>query len=961
MRSLPSLLLAQVLLLQLFFALQCTTGQQTDSIVYHYDDESYVLRTGEGIQRRISGITNRTNKDFVLGGLFPIHTEDPNYDGGRCGTIRTDQEIEAMLFALDSINADNKLLPNLTVGYDIRDTCYSTNIGLDEAIDLIVASERIDIESCDCESVAANAANVSVAPTLGMVGALSSRVSVPVANLGRLFRIPQISYGSTSPLLNNRNRHSYFYRTIPPDDLQAKAMVELMLYFNWTHISTIYSNDAYGQPGIAELHKLADEKGICIDLNEPVEESFVSEDYERLVRKLIRSDANVVVIFAAHQNVEMILEKVSTTSARQRFTWIASDTWARSLPIARRFNETVAGMFGVSPLSPNVQEFTNYLSQLTVASNVRNPWYKDLFAAFANCSLETNLRNSCNRNQSITELQNFHQSVYVSQVIDAVYTFAHALQNFLSENCEQPLFWNRVNNSCWGQRRQLNGSALLEYIAAVNITSPTDSDGRIIFNHLGNVEGKYELLNYQVHGVGMSHEFDFYQVGIWDSSVSNDSQLAALQFNTGVVFEFGLNSSGNIVSRPQDSQCTVCTRGQYHQPVVSSCCGTCLPCLRQNYSDDPTASSCKNCSELGEMWGNNPTEGSDSCVQIPETHLRFSHPLSVVVMIFSILGLLCTAAVVIIFAVYWKTPIIKSSGREQMILLLIGITLSFILGFIYVSPPVLGVCVIQRIGVWIVFSLMFGALFVKILRVARIFHNKSSLTHLRFIESKYQVLFTLLIMMGQIVLFTVPSIASQVPAIDRKLRLDNQDTSHVPEIVLTCNRDPIVFLVLSALYESAIIIASTILGVISFKYPANFNEAKFVSFCTFALLVFWLTFALIPTYFTAQSNQELQSAATSLAVTLSAFAVLVCLFGRQVFILVFHRKHNIPEKKKPSNIPTHSECSKSTGITQMTTSNESRETKEAKTRGRHNIPYRGYPGWRELSLYRLYIIRQVHN
>ena len=924
--------------------------------MYHYEDKSQVLRTGEGTQRRVSGISDRTDKDFILGGLFPIHAEDPNFGGGRCGSIRTDQEIEAMLFALDSINADSELLPNLTVGYDIRDTCYSTNIGLDEAIDLIIASERIVIESCDCESVVANAANVSVAPTLGVVGALASRVSVPVANLGRVFRFPQISYGSTSPRLNNRNRHSYFYRTIPPDDLQAKAMVELMLYFNWTHISTIYSNDEYGQPAIAELHKLADEKGICINLNEPVEESFVSEDYERLVQRLVSSDANVVVIFAAQQIAEKILEKVSATSASQRFTWVASDTWARSLTTARKFNETVAGMFAVSPLSPNVEEFTNYLSQLTVASNVRNPWFKDLFAAFDNCSLDMLSSNSCTRNQSITELQNFHQSVYVSQVIDAVYTFAHALQNFLSENCEQPLFWNRVNNSCQGQRRQLNGSTLLEYIATVNFTSTTDPDGRIMFNHLGNVEGKYEILNYQARDVGTSREFDFYQVGIWDSSVSNDSQQAALQLNTTTAFQFGLNSSGNVAYTPQDSQCTVCTRGQYHQPVVSSCCGTCQPCLRQNYSDDSTASSCKNCSEFGDMWGNNPTEGSDSCVQIPETHLSFSHPLSIVVMIFSTLGFLCTAAVVTVFAVYWKTPIIKASSREQMILLLIGITFSFTLGFIYVCPPVLGVCVIQRIGVWIAFSLMFGALFVKILRVARIFHNKSLQIDLRFMESKYQLLFTLLILMGQIVLFTVPSITSQVPAIDRELRLNKQDTNHIPEIVLTCNRDPIVFLVLSALYESAIIIASTVLGVISFKYPANFNEAKFVSFCTFALLVFWLTFALIPTYFTAQSNQELQSAATSLAVTMSAFAVLVCLFGRQVFILLFHHKHNIPEKKNTYNTSTHSDRSDTAGITQMTTSNRSREAKEAKTRGRHTLTHREVG-----QAFRRVLRRQLHN
>ena len=123
MRSLPSPLQVQMLLLLLLFALRCTRQQAIgDLIVYHYEDESRELRIGEGTQRRISGISDRTNKDFVLGGLFPIHAEDPNFDGGRCGAIRTDQEIEAMLFALDSINANSELLPNIILGYDIRNT-----------------------------------------------------------------------------------------------------------------------------------------------------------------------------------------------------------------------------------------------------------------------------------------------------------------------------------------------------------------------------------------------------------------------------------------------------------------------------------------------------------------------------------------------------------------------------------------------------------------------------------------------------------------------------------------------------------------------------------------------------------------------------------------------------------------------------------------------------------------------
>ena len=70
---------------------------------------------------------------------------------------------------------------------------------------------------------------------------------------------------------------------------------------------------------------------------------------------------------------------------------------------------------------------------------------------------------------------------------------------------------------------------------------------------------------------------------------------------------------------------------------------------------------------------------------------------------------------------------------------------------------------------------------------------------------------------------------------------------------------------------------------------------------------------------------------------MSAFSVLVCLFGRQVFILLFHRKQNIPEKTNTRNMPSQSDGSKATGITQMTTSNGSGEAKEPnlKARGKH--------------------------
>ncbi|RWS06329.1 hypothetical protein B4U79_04575 [Dinothrombium tinctorium] len=55
--------------------------------------------------------------DIILGGLFPMH--DAGDERTLCGDIKEGkgiQRLEAMLYAIDMINADERLLPNLTLG-----------------------------------------------------------------------------------------------------------------------------------------------------------------------------------------------------------------------------------------------------------------------------------------------------------------------------------------------------------------------------------------------------------------------------------------------------------------------------------------------------------------------------------------------------------------------------------------------------------------------------------------------------------------------------------------------------------------------------------------------------------------------------------------------------------------------------------------------------------------------------
>ena len=62
--------------------------------------------------------------NITLGGLFPMH--EMGIGGDVCGAIKEEkgiQRVEAMLYALDLINKDNKLLRGVTLGCHILDTC----------------------------------------------------------------------------------------------------------------------------------------------------------------------------------------------------------------------------------------------------------------------------------------------------------------------------------------------------------------------------------------------------------------------------------------------------------------------------------------------------------------------------------------------------------------------------------------------------------------------------------------------------------------------------------------------------------------------------------------------------------------------------------------------------------------------------------------------------------------------
>lgn len=79
--------------------------------------------------------------DLVIGGLFPVHEKGEGMeDCGKINEERGIQRLEAMLFALDEINQDNRILPGLKLGAHILDTCSKDTYALEQSLEFVRAS-----------------------------------------------------------------------------------------------------------------------------------------------------------------------------------------------------------------------------------------------------------------------------------------------------------------------------------------------------------------------------------------------------------------------------------------------------------------------------------------------------------------------------------------------------------------------------------------------------------------------------------------------------------------------------------------------------------------------------------------------------------------------------------------------------------------------------------------------------
>ncbi|XP_036373360.1 metabotropic glutamate receptor 8 isoform X2 [Megalops cyprinoides] len=815
----------------------------------------------------------RLEGDIILGGLFPVHARGDR--GVPCGELKKEKGIhrlEAMLFAIDLINKDPELLPNVTLGARILDTCSRDTYALEQSLTFVQALIEKDASDVRCAN---GDPPIFAKPDkiVGVIGAAASSVSIMVANILRLFKIPQISYASTAPELSDNTRYDFFSRVVPPDSYQAQAMMDIVTAMGWNYVSTLASEGNYGESGVEAFVQISRETGgVCIAQSLKIPREPKPGEFDKIILRLLEtSNARAVIMFANEDDIRRILDAAKRNNQTGHFLWVGSDSWGSKIAPVIQQERVAEGAVTILPKRASVDAFDRYFRSRSLSNNRRNVWFAEFWEENFACKLGSHAKRpgspkKCTGLEKVGRDSIYEQEGKVQFVMDAVYAMAHALHRMHRDLCSGiPGLCSRMSN--------IDGKELLSYVRAVNFNGSAGTP--VIFNENGDAPGRYDIFQYQITN-GSTAEYKV--IGHWTDQLHLN--MDAMRW-----------ASGDPTLPP--SVCSVPCRAGERKKIVKGvpCCWHCERC--EGYNFQASEFSCELC-----PYEQRPDQNRTGCQPIPIIKLEWHSPWAVVPVFISMLGIIATTFVIVTFVRYNDTPIVRASGREMSYVLLTGIFLCYAITFLMIAAPDVAVCSFRRIFLGLGMCFSYAALLTKTNRIHRIFEQgKKSVTAPRFISPASQLAITFSLisvqLLGVFVWFAVDPPHTVVDYGEQR----TQDPENARG-VLKCDISDL-SLICSLGYSILLMVTCTVYAIKTRGVPETFNEAKPIGFTMYTTCIIWLAF--IPIFFgTAQSAERMYIQTTTLTVSLSlsASVALGMLYMPKVYIIIFHPEQNVPKRKR---------------------------------------------------------------
>eukprot|EP00063_Salmo_salar_P044188 XP_014019023.1 PREDICTED: extracellular calcium-sensing receptor-like [Salmo salar] len=836
---------------------------------------------GEGacrlVAKPVSGSVYRAG-DVVIGGLFPIHVEAPlpeqefrSIKGYSTCTIfkqRAYRWLQTMIFAVEEINRDPALLPNLTLGFLASDTCRTEGITLGAALAMVTGKEA-SVVGTECGTTP----EVPV-----IIGDAHSSATMVVAQTLGPFDLPMVSYFATCACLSDNWRYPSFFRTVPSDAFQARGMARLLRLLRWVWVGLVSEDDDYGRVGGQLLLQELQGSGVCVAYSEVLPKLPSKRKIRHIADTIRGSTARVVVAFVGFTGHSgALMEEV----VRQNITdkqWIASESWVTYTTIAAPKNlPSLAGTIGFALKKADIPGLGSFLTRLHPDGDYQksDPFLRELWEELFGCSLGVDLsvtvpsRRQCTGSEVIREGES--QYADVSQlrasynVYKAVYAIAYAIQDMMACQPGDGVF----NGGQCPDIRKLQPSQIVHYLRGVNFSTPVGESFHFDMN--GDPPASYDIINWHVTPEGTA---EFVQVGHFLSSEGSDDQF---HMDMDKVM-WGGGSGEEVPVSVCSADCPPGTRHavQKGRPV---CCFDCLSCAEGEISNTTGSVECIRCPE--RFWSN---PDRTACIPQLVDFLSYSDTMGVILSVISVSGATLTAGALATFLYHRHTALVKANNSELSFLLLLSLKLCFLCALVFIGQPKPWTCMLRHtlFGISFVFciSCLLSRTVVVLVAFRATLPGENLMRYFSPTQQRMGISLCTLIQVLICVLWL--ALAPPRPA----ERRDREGRG--PRVVLECEVGSVVGFSLVLGYIGLLASLCLLLAFLARKLPDNFNEAKFITFSMLIFCAVWISF--IPAYVSSPGKYTV--AVEIFAILASSFGLLFCLFAPKCYIILLRPERN---------------------------------------------------------------------
>ncbi|KAL3845036.1 hypothetical protein ACJIZ3_002439 [Penstemon smallii] len=226
--------------------------------------------------------------------------------------------------------------------------------------------------------------------TVAIIGPQSSVTAHVVSYIANELHVPLLSFSATDPTLSSL-QFPYFIRTSVNDLFQMSAIGDIMKYYGWREVITIYVDDDYGINGIAVLADQLATRRCRISYKAPLKSRANLDDIRDVLVQVALAGSRVIIV---HTYPDIGLDIMATAQylgmLEKGYVWIATN-WLSTLldsstPLSPEKIKNIQGVLSLriyTPESEVKKKFVSRWSNLTSEEVTRGSIGLSTYALYA--------------------------------------------------------------------------------------------------------------------------------------------------------------------------------------------------------------------------------------------------------------------------------------------------------------------------------------------------------------------------------------------------------------------------------------------------------------------------------------------------------------------------------------------------------------------------------------------------